>query len=66
MACPFCGIIPNDPYPFEPQNGCKHEISFVRDVTVEAVMEAAAELLYNKVIQKKSGDIHVQKLNKTH
>jgi ADP-heptose:LPS heptosyltransferase len=66
MACPFCGIIPNDPYPFEPQNGCKHEISFVRDVTVEAVMKAAAELLYNKVIQKKSGDIHVQKLNKTH
>jgi hypothetical protein len=29
-------------------------------------MKAAAELLYNKVIQKKSGNIHVQKLNKTH
>lgn len=48
MACPFCGIVPNDPYPFEPQNGCKHEISFVRDVTIEAVRKAAEALLFKQ------------------
>jgi ADP-heptose:LPS heptosyltransferase len=48
MACPFCGIVPNDPYPFEPQNGCKHEISFVRDVTIDAVKEAADALLFKQ------------------
>ena len=54
MACPFCGIIPNDPYPFEPQNGCRHEISFVRDVTVNSVMQAAEELLFKKEMKEKT------------
>ncbi len=53
MACPFCGIIPNNPYPFEPQNECKHEISFVRDVTIEAVQEAAQELLFKNELKDK-------------
>lgn len=48
MACPFCGIIPNDPYPFEPQGECGHEVSFVRDIKPDAVKEAAATLLFKK------------------
>lgn len=46
MECPYCGIVSNDPYPFEPHTtDCKHEVSFVRDVSVNAVMNAANELL---------------------
>ncbi|MBA2760423.1 MAG: glycosyltransferase family 9 protein [Segetibacter sp.] len=46
MPCPFCGVIPYNPYPFEPvTTDCKHEVSFVRDVTVVAVMEAVESLL---------------------
>src|SRR6185312_11141692 len=26
MTCPFCGIIPNDPYPFLPQDDCEHKV----------------------------------------
>ena len=38
MQCPFCGIIPNDPYPYQPHlDDCKHEISFVRNITVDQV-----------------------------
>ncbi|MGN6803488.1 MAG: glycosyltransferase family 9 protein [Ginsengibacter sp.] len=48
MNCPFCGTIPNDPYPFEPQNGCEHRVSFVRDIPVEEVIEAAESLLFRK------------------
>jgi ADP-heptose:LPS heptosyltransferase len=48
MACPFCGIIPNDPYPFEPQGECRHEVSFVRDIKPDAVKEAAETLLFKK------------------
>jgi ADP-heptose:LPS heptosyltransferase len=45
MACPYCGIVPNNPYPFEPQTTCKHEVSFVRDITVDEVLEAASTIL---------------------
>lgn len=45
MECPYCGVIPNDPYPFEPQNGCKHDVSFVRDITVEQVLKQSFDLL---------------------
>jgi ADP-heptose:LPS heptosyltransferase len=46
MACPLCGIVPNDPYPFEPAtNACTHEVSFVRDVTADAVIQAAEKLI---------------------
>jgi ADP-heptose:LPS heptosyltransferase len=44
MACPLCGIIPNDPYPFEPRTNCNHAISFVRDITVQQVLDAAVKL----------------------
>jgi len=57
MACPFCGIIPNQPYPFQPQTECTHNISFVRDITVEAVMEAAESLLFKKEIAEESANI---------
>lgn len=50
MRCPFCGIVPNQPYPFEPQDSCRHHISFVRDITVEEVCNAARELLFTKSI----------------
>lgn len=46
MACPICGIIPNDPYPFEPHtSSCDHRVSFVRDITTKQVMEAFESLL---------------------
>jgi len=47
MACPLCGIIPNDPYPFEPHTDtCDHEVSFVRDINVEKVLDAVESLLH--------------------
>jgi len=45
MQCPYCGIVPNNPYPFEPSSDCDHAVSFVRDITVEQVLEAAESLL---------------------
>ncbi|MDB5190540.1 MAG: glycosyl transferase family 9 [Segetibacter sp.] len=45
MQCPFCGTIPNDPYPFEPRTDCEHLVSFVRDITVQQVLQAAETLL---------------------
>jgi ADP-heptose:LPS heptosyltransferase len=55
MACPFCGIIPNQPYPFQPQNDCTHNISFIRDIPVSAVCETAENLLLQRNTAKKSG-----------
>lgn len=44
MICPLCGIIPNDPYPFEPHTDtCDHRVSFVRDITVEQVLKEVKE-----------------------
>lgn len=46
MECPLCGIIPNDPYPFEPcTETCDHPVSFVRDISIEQVINAANSLL---------------------
>jgi ADP-heptose:LPS heptosyltransferase len=46
MPCPQCGVVPNDPYPFEPQTeACRHLVSFVQDVTVDQVLGLAGELL---------------------
>lgn len=59
MACPLCGIIPNQPYPFLPQNECTHNISFVRDITVESVMQAAEDLLFKKEIPEHSENVFV-------
>ena len=53
MQCPYCGEVPNDPYPFEPQNGCEHKVSFVRDVSVDEVKQEASGLLFKN---KKAGD----------
>jgi ADP-heptose:LPS heptosyltransferase len=49
MECPCCYIVPNDPYPFEPRTDCNHEISFVRDITVKQVVDAADELLATSI-----------------
>ena len=38
LPCSLCGEIPNDPYPFQPQNDCKHEISFVKDISIDQVL----------------------------
>jgi len=46
MQCPYCGVVPNYPYPFEPQNECEHKVSFVRDVSVNEVIQAASGLLF--------------------
>jgi ADP-heptose:LPS heptosyltransferase len=45
LTCPHCGIIPNDPYPFEPQTGCRHEVSFVSDIQATAILQAVDDLL---------------------
>jgi ADP-heptose:LPS heptosyltransferase len=46
LQCPICGIIPNNPYPFEPEvAGCRHLVSFVKKITVKEVLEQAEELL---------------------
>jgi len=58
LTCPFCGKTPNDPYPFEPQNECRHEISFVRDIKVEAVLKAAEELLFKNNRNENSHSIY--------
>lgn len=54
MHCPFCGIIPNDPYPYEPQNGCTHNISFVRDISVQKVLNTVESLLSGLNLPKRS------------
>jgi hypothetical protein len=45
MKCPYCGIVANEPYPFEPRTNCDHAVSFVRDITVGQVLDAASQLL---------------------
>jgi ADP-heptose:LPS heptosyltransferase len=46
MECPICGVVPNDPYPFEPKSPqCDHPVSFVRDITIEQVMHTVEGLL---------------------
>jgi len=50
MHCPLCGEVPNQPVPFLPQHHCKHEVSFVRDIPVEAVMHAMNQLLHKKTL----------------
>jgi ADP-heptose:LPS heptosyltransferase len=46
MECPICGIVPNNPYPFEPKTDtCDHPVSFVRDISIEQVLETVDHLL---------------------
>lgn len=46
LACPQCGIIPADPWPFEPvTETCDHPYSFVKDVPVGQVLQHIQELL---------------------
>lgn len=49
MACPLCGIVPNNPYPFEPYSEtCDHLVSFVRDISIEQVLAVVEGLLFIK------------------
>lgn len=57
LECPYCGIIPNNPYPFEPSAACSHEVSFVNSITVNDVMEAARPLL---VMKKQGSNRHTK------
>ena len=53
MECPLCGIVPNNPYPFEPKTeNCDHRVSFVRDISLQQVLEAAEGLLSSNYNQK--------------
>lgn len=54
MECPVCGIVPNDPYPFEPPGAtCDHLVSFVRDITKEQVMETVKGMnIFDTTIEK--------------
>lgn len=45
MQCPRCGTVPNDPYPFRPVTDCDHAVSFVKDITVEQVLQAVDAVL---------------------
>lgn len=46
MECPICGIVPNQPYPFEPATEiCDHPVSFVRDISIQQVLEVVDSLL---------------------
>lgn len=62
MECPVCGIVPNDPYPFEPKSDtCDHPVSFVRDISIEQVLDAVDNLLPpNEAINSKDGSQHLE------
>lgn len=46
MECSLCGTVPNDPYPFEPHtDNCNHEVSFVKDITIDQAIQAVENLL---------------------
>lgn len=46
LQCPQCGIIPNNPYPFEPKTAdCEHLYSFIASIKVDDVLATAHSLL---------------------
>lgn len=45
LECPLCGIIPNSPHPFEPSTVCRHQVSFVSNITPAEVLHTVVELL---------------------
>jgi ADP-heptose:LPS heptosyltransferase len=46
LKCPKCGIIPNDPFPYEPVTStCDHNVSFIDEITVDEVMTQIKLLL---------------------
>jgi ADP-heptose:LPS heptosyltransferase len=52
MKCSLCGVIPNIPYPFEPQTECLHKTSFVEAIKKEDVLKEAITLLRHSRGQK--------------
>ncbi|GEO08001.1 glycosyltransferase family 9 protein [Segetibacter aerophilus] len=64
MECPICGIVPNDPYPFEPQTeSCDHPVSFTRDISIEQVLKAVDGLLPQENSIDKSTNIRTVEMN---
>lgn len=61
LRCPHCGIIPNDPYPFKPQTSCRHEVSFINDITADTILLAVDDLL-SLDIKRKSNPIVSEEL----
>jgi len=45
MHCPYCGVIPNQPHPFEPRDQCDHNISFIRNISPDRVISEIDDLL---------------------
>jgi ADP-heptose:LPS heptosyltransferase len=46
MECPLCGIIPNDPFPYEPSGtGCSHMFSSISGISVDQVIKELVFLL---------------------
>lgn len=49
LHCPQCGVLPLDPYPFEPMTSfCAHEYSFVSSISVKQVIEESIRILRRK------------------
>jgi ADP-heptose:LPS heptosyltransferase len=45
MECPLCGIVPNNPFPYEPRSvTCSHNLSFVQNIGIEQVLKEVDEL----------------------
>ena len=58
MECPVCGIVPNNPYPFEPKTDtCDHPVSFVQDITIDEVIKTAEGLL-SAISEKNATEKH--------
>lgn len=45
LHCPICGIIPNKPHPFLPQDKCLHAVSFIQDIKPNQVIEQIDQLI---------------------
>lgn len=45
LHCPICFSKPLDPYPYEPKDQCKHEVSFVQQIKPEQVIHELNQLI---------------------
>ena len=58
LKCPQCGIVPNDPYPFQPTGkNCAHLFSFLSSIGVELVLKEVSLLLLQGQFKKTQGKI---------
>lgn len=45
LHCPICGIVPNQPPPFLPQDKCLHAVSFIQEIKPIQVIEQIDQLI---------------------